>query len=106
MTCAKVRVECWLIHPTGIVFYGSNDCDTPQVKCPREEGEGYDKCGHVCNQQGHAEQVALRKAGEYSHGCIAFVTHKRICPTCEALLYKHGVDRVYLASLAPVFWQK
>ena len=106
MTCAKVKVECWLVHPTGTVYYGSNDCAAPQVQCPRTKDEGYDKCTHVCQQEGHAEQIALKKAGVSSHGCIAFVTHKRICPRCEDLLYKNGVERVYLANLAPVFWQK
>lgn len=108
MTCAKIKIECWLVHPSGVVFYGSNDCANPQVTCPRgnaPKGTEYEKCQHICQQEGHAEQIALKKAGHFSYGCIAFVNHDWICPNCADLLYKNGVEQVYLAALAPVFWQ-
>ena len=111
MTCAKVKVECWIVHPSGAVFYGSNDCGTPQEVCPRvtagqTHGEGYEKCHHICNQPGHAEIMALRAAGEWARGSTAFVGHDWVCQDCENALYKAGVDRVFLAQKAPVFWQK
>lgn len=110
MTCAKVKVECWLIHPSGAVFYGSNDCANPQVHCPRTaagetHGVGYEKCTHICRQEGHAEVVALRKAGHFARECIAFVTHDWICKDCEAALYAAGVQCVMLSTPAKVFWQ-
>lgn len=106
MTCAKAKVECWIVHPSGAVFYGSNDCATPVNICPRTADEGYEKCTHVCNQEGHAEQVALKKARHFARGATVFVTHHRICDNCADLLFAAGVDRVLLAKNAPVFFQQ
>ncbi len=55
MSCAKKRVQCVLIAEDGEVFVGENWCNNPQQTCPREPGEGYDKCTHICKQNAHAE---------------------------------------------------
>jgi hypothetical protein len=56
--CAKQTVTCAIVTPAGEHFIGENWCDTPQETCPRVDGEGYEKCTTVCDQVGHAEEVA------------------------------------------------
>ena len=93
MTCAKKIVECWIQAKDGTIFYGSNDCDKPQVKCPRIGNEGYEKCKTICQQQGHAEEMALADAGEHDlNGATAYMfgtTH--FCENCQKALFGAGV---------------
>ena len=101
MTCAKVKVECWIIGNDQQVYYGTNDVLNPQSVCPRTlagetHGQGYEKCHHICQQPGHAEIMALAKAGQAARGGTALVTHDWVCPDCQAALDRAGIAKVVL----------
>ena len=93
--CAKKQVLCTLILANGVRVFGSNFCHNPQKVCPREPGEGYDKCRTVCAQPGHAETNALAHAalmGESVVGARAFITGiSHVCRECQEALYDAGI---------------
>jgi len=90
--CAKTRVRCTLITPRGERFIGENWCAKPQPVCPRESGEGYEKCKAICAQEGHAETVALRLAGAGAKGAHAYIEgHDHACRDCQVALFGAGV---------------
>ena len=97
--CAKRRVQC-VIVPFGMApIMGENDCANPQPTCPRLPGEGYEKCKTICQQDGHAEIAALRRAEDWTaraghslHGAKAFIRgHYWMCEPCGAALKKAGI---------------
>ncbi|MEN9316084.1 MAG: hypothetical protein RIS35_2477 [Pseudomonadota bacterium] len=93
MTCAKKRVVVYLYSKDGRVFVGENDCANPQPVCPREPGEGYDKCRTICRQTGHAETNALHQAGDAARGATALlVGHHHYCRECQRALFDAGVS--------------
>lgn len=87
--CAKVVVRCTLIGTDGRRWIGYNDCRRPQAVCPREKGEGYDKCKLICDQQFHAETDAIDQAGPAAVGGVAYIEFLRdpqrphVCPVCR-----------------------
>ena len=91
--CAKQRVRCKITCLDGGVVTGENYCLTPQTKCPREPGEGYEKCKSICNQLGHAEQVAACYADTYKMGGASaeLSGHTYFCMDCQHALFKVGV---------------
>jgi len=91
--CAKLHVKCTLVTPYGHAFVGTNYCENPQPVCPREPGEGYEKCKSICQQVGHAEEVALMEAGERAKGSRAYVEyHTHVCRNCQEVLFAAGVE--------------
>ena len=100
MTCAKRVVFCELYNTDGdLVSVGSNSCAKPQKKCPRLPGEGYAKCDTICNQFGHAEEVALDIASSNRYECeqldrAVIYGHHRVCAACKAQLEQAGITRV------------
>jgi len=99
MSCAKAKVACAIVSTDGQVFMGRNDCENPQSTCPREEGEGYDKCKSICQQEGHAEIMALKKAGAKSIGGRAYLWgHESYCHACENALLSAGVKSLSLIN--------
>lgn len=99
MTCAKVTVTCTLVTPSGERITGSNECANPQAACPREPGEGYGKCSTVCGQLGHAEAVALMRAGERARGARAYLQgHSYACRECQEALFGAGVRSLSIGS--------
>ena len=93
MTCAKKHVECYLVTKTHVIV-GTNACNNPQKVCPREFGEGYDKCASICDQPYHAEMDALTTAEERGidvRGAIAIVRHWRCCDSCQRSLRDAGI---------------
>ena len=102
MNCAKQITTCTITTVCGKKYYGENDCLVKQDKCPREEGEGYDKCKSVCFQIGHAEEVAVHnalKAGAKLEGATAEIGHHRICDNCNNLLANHGISNIILNGI-------
>lgn len=90
--CAKKEVGCVIVAPDGQKFAGANLCEEPRSVCPREPGEGYEKCQTVCRQIGHAETVALKRAGKNAVGATAWVYgHTHACRDCQEALYGAGV---------------
>jgi deoxycytidylate deaminase len=96
MSCAKKKVLCFLISEDLEVFIGENNCLNPQPACPREQGEGYEKCKTICQQTAHAEVNAIAKAGAKARGAKALVLHKRVCCDCQDALDSAGVKSVTL----------
>jgi deoxycytidylate deaminase len=93
MSCAKKRVQCVLIAKDGDVFVGENWCNSPQVSCPREPGEGYQKCKDVCDQNAHAEVEAIQLAGMKARGATAYlINHHHYCRDCQVALFDAGVE--------------
>jgi hypothetical protein len=91
MSCAKKKVLCLILTPAGEIFIGENSCLEAQLDCPRLPGEGYEKCKRICKQVGHAEIMALAKAGIKACGATAIITHERICKECADALDQAGV---------------
>jgi deoxycytidylate deaminase len=92
--CAKKVIKCFILDRDGVVGFGANDCMNPQDECPREEGEGYEKCVDICEQRGHAEEMAIRDAINSGRlkGATAIVCGvNRICNECADKLTKVGV---------------
>lgn len=90
--CAKATVRCTLIAPDGSRFVGENWCANPQPVCPRVPGEGYEKCKTICQQEGHAEVVAVRVAGSKAAGTRAYLEgHTYACQNCQETLFGAGV---------------
>ena len=76
---------------------GENYCLSPQVECPRLVGEGYEKCKTICNQLGHAEEIALMKALEARvdlKNASVVIGHSHACDNCDSLLTKYGVGEI------------
>lgn len=94
MTCAKRRVAAYIMHEDRIVAAGTNRCRNPQPVCPRDKGEGYEKCRTVCDQPGHAETMAIWNASERGidlnapdHGLrMVVVGHHRACDMCGSAM--------------------
>lgn len=100
--CAKRRVVC-IIYPRGQApIRGENDCANPQLTCPRLPGEGYEKCKTVCQQAGHAETEAVRKAIEWGaalDGAKAEIGgHYWICEPCGRALLNAGITDVRIIA--------
>lgn len=93
--CVKQRVIATIVTATGERFVGENDCDTPQMTCPRADmptGVGYELCRSVCHQTGHAEVNALRKAGTHAAGGRMFIEgHFYACDPCKEAMASAGV---------------
>lgn len=95
--CAKQEVTAVLLSEDGAGFVGRNDCLNPQQTCPRTEGEGYGKCKTVCRQTGHAEENAIRLAGQKAKGAIIYLQgHTYACDSCKATAHKAGVKEVVI----------
>lgn len=84
MTCAKAIVVALLEGQSGRWYVGSNACRSPQPVCPREPGEGYEKCRTICDQVGHAEIVAIDLAGEDARNGNMLVGYHYVCDLCSA----------------------
>lgn len=89
--CAKTRVFCEITSPSGEKFVGENWCANPQAVCPRAPGEDYTKCRTVCQQEGHAEVVAVRLAGAAAAGGTATLRGHTYCMDCQHALFGAGV---------------
>lgn len=95
MTCAKKRVWAVLTTRDGRQFTGTNDCLNPVDVCPRLDGEGYAKCGYVCQQPHHAEIDAMKEAhthGADLEGGLMVVGHHRVCDDCKEAMVEAGIS--------------
>lgn len=97
--CVKSQVKCTLVTPAGERFIGENLCSNPQAVCPRTRGEDYTKCVTVCGQEGHAEAVALSRAGDRARGAHAYVEgHPYACRYCQVALFGAGVAALTIGA--------
>lgn len=106
MTCAKRTVLAVIEDAEGrVLSWGSNVCLSPQAVCPREPGEGYEKCRSVCRQVGHAEEVALAQLTPAqnlaaAHCRVLGISH--VCPSCQHALWVAGIDSFTVGQPAPL----
>lgn len=94
MTCAKKRVTAVLTISNGSQYHGSNDCLSPQEKCPRLPSEGYKKCESVCQQPSHAEIDAINQCladGYFPHNGHMIVNHHRVCDNCQDVMTAYEI---------------
>jgi hypothetical protein len=97
--CAKTTVRCTLVTSDGQRFVGENWCANPQAVCPRDPGEGYEKCKAICRQEGHAETVALALTGPAAAGAHAYVEgHDHACRDCQVALFGAGVAALTIGN--------
>lgn len=97
--CAKTTVTCTLVTISGEHVIGTNHCANPQTTCPRSPGEDYTKCKTICQQEGHAEQVAVRLAGDKAKGSKAYIEgHTYACMNCQHTMFDAGVVSFSVAS--------
>ena len=105
MTCVKQTVTATIIAADGTRFVGTNNCRRPQPTCPRAgmpTGKGYQLCIDVCQQVGHAEVVALRKAGDKARGAWLFIEgHTYMCDPCGEAATAAGIKAVILGPPWP-----
>lgn len=104
MTCAKREVFCVIVRKDPLyrgqlnTVWGTNWCQKPRHKCPREEGEDYTKCKTVCNQPAHAEINALERAkaqwGNVSGSMALVIGHHRVCSDCIQALESAGIQLI------------
>lgn len=95
MTCAKKRVRCIIVTADNDTFEGWNDCMLSQLSCPRLPGEDYAKCKFICNQEGHAEIMALKEA-QAANADLKYATAiingiNRVCKECADKLTRAGI---------------
>lgn len=96
MTCAKRVVSCIIRHEHGF-FLGDNSCRNPQSSCPRLPGEDYEKCKTICEQEGHAEMVALKYAGDLAKGATAIISGiDHSCKNCSRALFVAGIKEIII----------
>ena len=102
--CKKQTVKAVLITMSGDVAYGSNSIRNVVNKCPRvvkkyKTGEGYHLCKEVCNQNEHAEIMAIRDAKEKGYNLfnskIYIVGHTYFCDNCTNEMIKNQISGVY-----------
>lgn len=98
MTCAKRQVICSLVAESGDIVVGTNACANPQEKCPRDPGEGYEKCKTICKQAGHAEIQALEEAKKMNIDITGGMAIVRgipwVCRECGHALEKAGLHEI------------
>jgi len=105
--CAKQQTVA-IIENNGKFWIGRNDCASPQQICPRVEqncktGEGYNLCIEVCEQQGHAEVMACKEAGEEARGGTLYLFgHYYCCDNCLKVMKEHGIKDIKIMSYEPL----
>lgn len=96
--CAKQTTRTTLVNGEKL-YVGENWCRNPQKICPRNHGEGYEKCKTICDQVGHSEEVAVMLAGENAKGATAYLEgHSYYCMNCQHVLFGAGVIALKLGK--------
>jgi tRNA(Arg) A34 adenosine deaminase TadA len=96
--CRKQAVHAEVRCTDGTIYEGSNSCLRPQPTCPRKgmpTGTGYELCVSICQQQGHAEVMALLAAGKHAQGGTLHVNgHTYACEACKGAARLAGIARL------------
>ncbi len=99
--CAKVVVVAIIVKDEKY-YVGSNWCRKPQKECPRKgmkSGEGYKLCKEICEQENHAEEEAILKAGVDSVGAKMYLLgHYFACPRCIEASEKAGIQELIIGG--------
>ena len=95
--CFKREVAAVIVDKNGRIAVGQNLIYNDKVfECPRDKGEGYEKCISICNQRGHAETEAIKegiKLGlELENANLYLMGNHRICDDCSNECKKHNIN--------------
>lgn len=84
------------------IFHGTNGVENPQTVCPRAIGEDYTKCKIICNQPGHAEEMAVRAAEKEGVSLVGATAYLygigHYCKDCQLRLFAAGVESLKLVK--------
>jgi deoxycytidylate deaminase len=102
--CKKQIVKALIINNYGEKAIGSNSINNKVSECPRvivncKTGEGYEMCKQICDQNEHAEVMAIRDAklrGISTIGAKLYLTgHTYFCNNCIAAIKKAGISSAF-----------
>ena len=101
--CFKREVCAVIVNSSGEVAVGENVIYNDKIEsCPRKTGEGYEKCIVECQQMGHAETEAIRKAklkGMEIKGATLYLhNHYKMCENCKKTCEYEGLNVVILGE--------
>ena len=94
--CFKREVCAVIINKKGQIATGQNLISNGLIgECPRDVGEGYEKCTSICRQEGHAEAMAIQDAMDrkidIEGANLYLMGHYRVCDSCQAGCDKHNL---------------
>jgi hypothetical protein len=97
--CIKQTVKCTIVDiDSNTKYIGTNYCKNPQTDCPRKDmptGVGYELCKKICNQVGHAEEVAANLVKtKIKNGYATIEGHTYACDKCKQILNEKGIHDI------------
>ncbi len=104
--CIKQPTAAVVVKNGKIIGRGANAGKKVEI-CPRvvqncPTGTGYEYCRSVCEQEGHAEVMAIRDVLKNCHdprgADIYLEGHWWICEPCWNEIIKAGINRVFLRN--------
>lgn len=107
--CDKRVVRAW-IPVAQEIWEATNYRTAHEGACPREPGEGYEKCDSICGQSGHAEENLIRHLREAIEADTIgpddisgtmFIDHFYACDDCRAAAAALGINIVPLGQQQP-----
>lgn len=101
--CFKRQVMAVIIDKNGNIASGENRISNRAVnQCPRDKGEDYEKCKSICNQEGHAEIMAIKQAKkrglDLNESFLYLIGHHRICDNCNSECNKENINIVIIGE--------
>jgi deoxycytidylate deaminase len=106
--CLKQTTIAIIYKDGKVQGVGSNLIRNDHIEeCPRKNsktGKDYDKCRYVCHQIGHAEEVVIDNAEEYS--CIGatlyLIGHTYCCKDCIKKIKQAKIKKVIICDTGEV----
>jgi len=102
--CAKQVVTATIVCTDGSQFVGTNFGNNAQSVCPRADlptGVGYELCRDICQQEAHAEVVAIRRASAMTKGATLYLEgHTYACDSCKRAAEKAGIAEIIIGAPA------
>lgn len=112
--CIKQPTLAVVVKNGKVIGRGTNAAKKVDI-CPRvthncPTGTGYEFCKSVCNQEGHAEIMAIRSALNVDsnlEGCDLYLEgHWWICENCWNEIIKVGIKNVFLRRDSKELYKK
>lgn len=99
-SCLKQPVYAMIKTKSGKEYFGSNTTNNKVDVCPRvtlncKSGEGYEHCKSTCDQNAHAEVMAIKAAMKHESNLqgakLFLVGHTYCCDNCLLEMKKAGI---------------
>lgn len=114
--CAK-QATAAVVVKNGVVIGSGTNAGKKLKECPREAagcktGEGYHLCKQHCDQEGHAEVMAIKDAigkgfdGELEGADLYLDGHWYCCKNCWDAMIAVGIKNVYLRKDSKKLYKK